>query len=270
MENVMHAFPVAVGLLLLAAPAVAQQRAEPVSRPGNARAEPSLGAEYETGGYGTGQRIKRRSAVAGARLVKGRVILSASLPYTQVDAPGNVVTGGGGLFGLPIIVDPTRPATHTRRRGVGDLRLGAAWVAPLKAVDLAAYGQVKLPTAKAGLGTGKVDYAVGVEVSKPLGAVTPFANVTHTMPGSPDGYRLRDTVAAQAGLSAALGSGISGQVAYGYAQSTAAALSDEQRLSMRLTTGVSSRLSLSVHGGAGLSKSAPDATAGVQLGVRLF
>jgi len=266
----MHAYPVALGLLLLASPVAAQQRAEPVSRPGNARAELSVGAEYQTGDYGTGERIESRSAVAGARVVKGRVILSASLPYTQVDAPGNVVTAGGGMLGLPIIIDPTRPATRMRRRGVGDLRLGAAWVAPLKAVDLAAYGQVKLPTARVGLGTGKADFAVGAEASKSLGAVAPFANVTYTMPGNPEGYRLRNTLAGQAGLNAALGSGVSGQVAYGYAQSPGAALADEQLLSMRLTTGISSRLSVSVHGGASLSKSAPDASAGVQLGFRLF
>ena len=266
----MHAFPVAVGLLLLASPAVAQQRAEPVSPRSDARAELSAGVEYQTGDYGTGQRIESRSAVAGARVIKGRVILSASLPYTRIDAPGNVVTGGGGLFGLPIIVDPTRPATRMRRRGVGDLRLGAAWMSPLKAIDLAAYGQVKLPTAKTGLGTGKIDYAVGAEASKSLGAVSPFANLTYTMPGSPDGYRLRDTLAGHAGLNATLGSGISGQVAYSYAQSPGAALSDEQLVSMRLTTGISRGLSLSVHGGAGVSKGAPDATAGVQIGVRLF
>jgi hypothetical protein len=270
MENAMHAYPVALGLLLLASPVAAQQRAEPISRPGNARAELSVGAEYQTGDYGTGERIESRSAVAGARVVKGRMILSASLPYTRVDAPGNVVTGGGGLFGLPIIVDPTQPATRVRRQGVGDLRLGAAWVAPLKAVDLAAYGQVKLPTAKAGLGTGKTDYAMGAEASKALGPVTPFANVTYTMPGNPDGYHLRNTLAGQAGLNATLGAGISGQVAYGYAQSPGATLSDEQLVSMRLTTNVSSRLSLSALGGAGLSKGAPDASAGVQLGLRLF
>lgn len=266
----MHAYPVAVGLLLLASPAAAQQRAEPVSRPGNARAELIVGAEYQTGDYSIGERIESRSAVAGARVVRGRVIVSASLPYIRVDAPGNVVTGGGGLFGLPIIVDPTRPGARVRRQGVGDLRLGAAWVAPLKAVDLATYGQVKLPTATTGLGTGKTDYALGAEAAKPLGAVTPFASVTYTMPGSPDGYHLRNTLAGQAGLNAALGSGVSGQVAYGYAQNPGAALADEQLLSMRLTTGISSRLALSVHGGAGLSKSAPDASAGVQLGLRLF
>lgn len=266
----MHAHPVAVGLLLLAAPAAAQQRAAPLSRLGNAHAELSVGAEYQTGDYGIGERIERRSAVAGARLVKGRVVLSASLPYIQVDAPGNVVTGGGGLFGLPIIVDPTRPATRVRRQGMGDLRMGAAWIAPLKIIDLAAYGQVKLPTAKIGLGTGKADYVVGAEASKQLGVVAPFAYVTYTMPGDPEGYRLRNTFSGQAGVNAALDSGVSGQLAYGYAQNSGAALADEQLLTARLTTGISSKVSLSVHGGAGLSKGASDASAGVQLGLRLF
>lgn len=267
----MHACPVAVAaLLLLASPAAAQQRGESVSRPTRGHAELSAGVQYQTGDYGTGERIESSSVVTGARVTAGRVILSASLPYTHVDAPGNVVTGGGGLLGLPIIVDPTRPATRTRRRGLGDLRLGAAWVAPLRAIDLAAYGQVKLPTARSGLGTGKADYAIGAEASKTLGSVTPFANITYTMPGSPSGYRLRNAWASQAGVNAALGSSLSGQVAYGYAQSPSSSLSDEQLISMRLTAGISSKLSLSALGGAGLSRSAPDATAAVQVGLRLF
>ena len=60
----MNAYPVAYGLLLLAAPAAVQQSAEPLSRPGNAHAELSVGAEYQTGDYGIGERIERRSAIA--------------------------------------------------------------------------------------------------------------------------------------------------------------------------------------------------------------
>lgn len=263
----MRELPAAMTLLALAAPAAAQQVAEPAAR---IHSELSAGVEYETGDYGIGERTETKSVVAGARVVAGRVILSASLPYSRIDGPANVVTGGGGLLGLPIIVDPSRPATRVRRQGLGDLRLGAAWVLPIKALDIAAYGQAKLPTARTGLGTGKPDYAVGAEMSKALGSVTPFANLTYTMPGDPEGYRLRDTWAGQAGLNAALGAGLSGQVAYGYAQSPSANLSDEQSLSMRIRAGISPRLSLSVYGSAGLSRNAPDAAAGAQLGVRLF
>jgi hypothetical protein len=267
----MYAFPVAVvALLLVAYPAAAQQqRADSTaSRPARNHAELSAGIQYQVGDYGTGERIESSSAVVGGRATVGRMIFSAALPYTYVDAPGNVVAGGGGLLGP--IIDPTRPATRIRRRGMGDLRLGAAWILPLRGIDLAAYGQVKLPTARNGLGTGETDYAVGAEVSKGLGTVTPFANVTYVMPGSPGSYPLRNAWAGQAGLNAALGSGLSGQVAYAHAQNPSPSLSDEQLLSMRFIAGISSRLSLSAHGGAGLSKSAPDATAGVQLDLRLF
>lgn len=265
----MREFQVAAALLLVASPAMAQQASQPVSRAPNADAELTAGVQYETGEYGTGERIETTSAVTGVRVVAGRVILSASLPYRRIDAPGNVVPGGG-LLGLPIIVDPSRPATRVRRQGLGDVLIGAAWVLPIKALDIAAYGQVKLPTARSGLGTGATDYAVGAEASKRLGIFAPFANVTYTMPGDPQGYRLRDSWAGQAGLNAALGPRVSGQVAYGYAQSPSASISDEEQLSARLTAGVSSRLSLSLQGGAGLSRNAPDATAAVQLGLRLF
>lgn len=265
----MRESPVAAALLLLASPAVAQQASEPVSRPLSADGELTAGVQYQTGEYGTGERIETGSAVAGARVAAGRLILSASLPYTRIDAPGNVVPGGG-LLGLPIIVDPNRPANRVRRQGLGDVRLGVAWVLPVKALDLAAYGQVKLPTAGSGLGTGKTDFAVGAEASKRFGHVAPFANVTYTMPGRPEGYRLRDTWAGQAGLNAALVSGLSGQIAYGYAQSPSASIADEQQLSARLSADLSSKLSLSLHGGAGLSASASEATAAVQVGLRMF
>ncbi|WP_085811414.1 hypothetical protein [Sphingomonas sp. TZW2008] len=266
----MHKSTVAAALLLLSFPAAAQQVSEPASRTARASGEAIAGVQYQTGKYGTGERIETTSAVAGTRVVTGRVILSASLAYTRIDAPGNVVPSGSGPLGLPILVDPSRPAARVRRQGIGDTRLGAAWVLPIKGADLAAYGQVKLPTAKRGLGTGKADYAAGVEASKTIGRVTPFASVTYTMPGSPDSYRLRNAWSGQAGLNASLGSSVSGQIAYGHAQNPSSSLVDEQLLSTRLTAGASSKLSLSVHGGVGLSKSAPEAIAGVQLGVRMF
>ncbi len=265
----MRELPLAAAALLVASSATAQRASEPVSQASRAQGELTAGVQYQTGEYGTGERIETRSAAAGARVAAGRLILSAALPFTRIDAPGNVVPGGG-LLGLPIIVDPSRPATRVRRQGVGDARLGAAWVLPVKALDLAAFGQVKLPTARSGLGTGKTDYAVGAEASRKLGAVAPFASLTYTMPGTPAGYRLRDTWAGQAGLNAALGARLSGQIVYGYAQSPSASVSAEQLLMAKLSAGVSSRLSLSLQGGAGLSRSAPDASATMQLGWRLF
>lgn len=265
----MREFPVAAVLLGFASPAMAQQASAPDTPAPHPDGELTAGLQFQTGEYGTGARIETTSAVAGARVVAGRLILSASLPYLRIDAPGNVVPGGG-LLGLPIIVDPGRPGTRVRRQGLGDLRLGVAWVLPSKALDFVAFGQVKLPTARTGLGTGEIDYAVGAGASRRLGAIAPFASITYTMPGDPEGYRLRDTWAGQAGLNGTLSARVSGQIAYSYAQSASASIGEEHQLSARLTTGISSSLSLSLLGGAGLSRSAPDATAAVQVGWRLF
>ncbi len=266
----MHVFPVAAALLVLSSPVLAQQASGPVSRKPAATGELSAGLQYQTGDYGTGQRIESASVVIGARVMAGRVVLSGSVPYTRIDAPGNVVTGGGGLLGLPIIVDPSRPATRVRRKGLGDVRLGAAWILPVKAVDVGAIAQVKLPTAGKGLGTGRTDYAFGAEISKPLGKAIPFAIVTYTFPSDPEGYPLRKTWGGQAGVNAALRTGVTAQLAYGYAQNPGAAMAAEQQLSARVTAGITEGLAVSLQGGAGLSRSAPDAAAALQIGWRIF
>jgi hypothetical protein len=188
-----------------------------------------------------------------------------------IDAPGNAI-GGGGLFGLPIIIDPTQPATRERREGMGDLLLGAVYTLPSQNIGLSFSGQAKIPTASAAkrLGTGKVDYAVGAELSKRIGRVTPFVGVSYSLPGDPDGYELRNNLSARMGVAMHISSTVRGQISYNYAQSASSLVPDEQQLSSSLHTNLSNRLSLGLYGSAGLSEGAPDVGAGVQLGFRLW
>lgn len=269
-------------IILLAAaaatPAAAQTEAAPATPaaavPANeAKVELSTGLDYQQGEYGTGERIETLSVQNGLRVTTGRVTLSASLPWQRIEGPGNAV-GGGGLLGLPIVVDPTRPATRTARSGIGDARLGAAYAIPqgrLGGVGLALTGQVKLPTAsrEKGLGTGETDYAVGAEASTTLGGVTPFASVAYTMPGDPEGFELRNGLSARAGVAAPLSNGVRGHVAYGYAQSLSPLVPDEQQIGAGLNAAVGNRLSVGVYGSAGLSEGSPDVGAGLSLGLRL-
>lgn len=204
------------------------------------------------------------------RVSAGQIQFSATLPYVRIDAPGNVV-GGGGLLGLPIIVDPTRPATRERREGVGDLRVGAAYTVPSSSIGLTVSTEVKIPTAPEdkGLGTGEVDYAVGAELSKSLGHLTPFVGVAYTLPGNPGDYELRNSLSARAGAAVHIGPKVRGHVSYGYAQSLSPLVPDEQQIETGLNASLSRRLSLGVYGSAGLSEGAPDVGAGLQLGFRI-
>jgi hypothetical protein len=266
-------FAAGAGLALFACPLAAQTTDDPMSRhsASGTSAALSTGIEYEEGDYGTGQRVSTTSIPASLRLSSGQFQFVATLPYVRVDAPGNVV-GGGGLFGLPIIIDPGQPATRQKREGIGDLVLGAVYTLPSQDIGLSLSGQAKIPTAsrEKGLGTGKADYALGAELFKRIGRVTPFAGVGYSLPGDPDGYELRNSFSARVGAALDIGQAVRGQISYNYAQSASTLVPDEQQLSSSLHTSLSNRLSLGIYGSAGLSEGAPDVGAGVQIGVRLW
>lgn len=234
--------------------------------------EIATGVEYQEGDYGTGESVETFSIQNQVRVRSGRAFFSASLPWHRIEAPGNVV-GGGGLLGLPIIVDPTRPSQRQVRQGLGDLRVGAGYTLGAPAgVDLTVTGQVKLPTASArrGLGTGETDVSVGAEASRSFGSVTPFASLSYTLPGDPDAYRLRNSLAVRGGVAVQLAPGVRGNVSYGQAQSLSPLVEDERQLSTGLNAALSDRLSLGVYGNTGLSDGSPDVGAGIQIGWRIF
>jgi hypothetical protein len=230
----------------------------------------STGLTYEEGEYGTGEKVRTLTVPAALRAQVGQVQFSASLPWMRIDAPANVV-GGGGLLGLPIIIDPTQPETRERRSGIGDLRLGAAWTLPGDAVGLTLSSQVKVPTAstRKGLGTGELDYGVGAELSKRIGAIIPFVGVGYTVAGDPADYGLRNSLSVRAGSAFQVAPTARAHVAWGYARSLSPLVPNEQQVAAGLNASVSRRLNLGVFGAAGLSQGSPDLSAGLQLGFRL-
>lgn len=237
-------------------------------------AEYVTGVEYSEGDYFTGEEVELLTVHNQIRARAGRFTLSASLPWHRIEAPGNVVGGGGGgPLGLPILVDPTQPASRNVREGIGDLRLGAGYALPsLAGIELSLNGQIKLPTASAerGIGTGETDLSVGAEASRSFGAVTPYVAFAYTMPGEPAAYDLRNAFSARGGLGVQLGRGVRGNLAYSHAESISAGLPDERMISTGINAALSRSLSLGLYGNAGLSDGAPDVGAGVSLGIRIF
>ena len=232
----------------------------------------STGADYSSGSYGTGQRIRTASASVAVRVKRKRVSAFATLPVVRTEAPGNVVVTGGPL-GLPILVDPTRPAMRVRRDGLGDATLGASvqLLEPrLHKLALAVGGSAKLPTASAakGLGTGKADFAVTAEIARP-GKVTPFAAIGHTAVGQPAEYRLNDVTSMRGGLALRVGKASEVSLSYNHASPVNDAIPGRREIATGIETALSQRLSLGVQGGAGLSRGAPDASAGLRLGLRM-
>ena len=235
----------------------------------SSRFEIFSGVEYQEFALEDGQDIEKFSVPVTARITAGRLWITAQLPYTRVTGPGNVVAPTGPL-GLPILVDPTRPAEIRSREGLGDARLAVSYDLGVPAFDLSLNTGVKLPTASVekGLGTGKADYWVGADVAVPVGPVIPFAGVSYTRTGDPDGFELRDTVSGQAGAALRISNATSAHVGYSYSERASDLLQDQQRLFGGVNTAVGGGMSLGLYGSAGVTGAA-DVGAGISLGIGL-
>jgi hypothetical protein len=262
-------YATAYALLFLVLPSpLKAQTGEEVPRPeSTAGAELLSAVEYQRFELDGGAEIEKLTIPITGRVTTGRLRISAQLPYVRVSGPGNVVAPSGPL-GLPILVDPSRPAEVRNRAGLGDARLGVAYDLSIPTVNASLNAGAKLPTAsvKKGLGTGQADYWIGADVSTTVGAVTPFAGFNFTKVGDPKNFELRDTISGQAGAALRLGGSASAHVGYSYSESADDVSQDDQRLFGGVNTALGKRVSLGIYGSAGVTGPA-NVGAGVSLGI---
>lgn len=234
-------------------------------------ADISLGTLYGAGKFGTGSTTTIWSSALGARLRFDDLTLSASLPWMQIRSRSTVFTG---IDATPVLVAPNTSAGRRTARGFGDLTLGAAYtIAPVALpVEIELSGRAKINTAsvRSRLSSGANDYAVGADVSLPMGTVTPFASFTYRFLGDTPLYRLRDGPAASAGASLALGTETFLLGSYHYARAATRQVDDAHEL----FAGISSRLAgtpmrLTGFTTAGLSDGAASLSGGIALSVGL-
>jgi hypothetical protein len=201
--------------LLLAGPAAAQTLPSPtLSIPRTSSSSFdwgfSTGINYVGGNYGakcavslanltcttTGTTVFEIPATAMLQL--GRLRVEATVPYVDIQGPGKFA----GNFGLPVIVAPASNEPK-HRSGLGDISIGAAWLIAREttlfpAVEIA--GIAKLPTASAGLGTGKSDYGAQVNVYRTMTPwLTAYGSLGYMWIGDINTIKLHSGARATAG-----------------------------------------------------------------------
>lgn len=225
----------------------------------------TTGIDYSSGDYGTGVDTEILVAPVSLRYKTGDLRLTATLPWLRIDGSSAIVGDGSG----GVIIDPNAP--RTKRSGLGDLTLGAAYAIPEErlgfGLDFSA--RVKLPTAKRskGLGTGEVDVTLGTEVSKSFGPVTPFVSASYRMPGDPAGIDLRNTWALSGGASLALGRSVL-IASYDYREASTALSDNSQEIFGAFSTPLNDRLGFTLYGSVGLSDGAPDHGVGAMISAK--
>jgi hypothetical protein len=226
----------------------------------------TTGVDYSSGDYGTGADTDILVVPVSARYKVGNLRITATVPWLRIDGSSAIVGDGAG----GVVIDPNAP--RTTRSGFGDVSVGAAYQIPEDSLGfgLDLSGRVKLPTASRarGLGTGKVDFTVGAEVSRTFGPITPIASVSYRMPGDPDGIDLHNAWSVSGGASVALGKSVL-IASYDYREATSDFAEESQELFGAFSTPLTGNLNATLYGTAGLSKGAPDFGVGGMLTFKL-
>ena len=232
----------------------------------------SAGASSWSGDYGGSSDTSITAALVTARYGYRGLRLDATLPYMRIDSAGAVFAG---IEGTPVIASPSAGGPRHVHEGLGDLTLGASYQfasADLLGVDLEASGRIKVPTSpvSSGVSTGQVDTAWGLEASRIVGPLVPFASVSYRTFGDTPQWRLRDGAAASIGASYLPTRNLVLNISYDYARSASRFVRDSDEIvgsfSTRLT---SSGLRLTGFLSGGLSSGAAAVSGGASLSVKL-
>ncbi len=227
----------------------------------------SSGLDYSSGKYGAASSTGIVFAPMSVRLRSGNFRWSANAAWLRVDGPGDIIAGTDGT----VIVAPGGSARRTNS-GIGDLSIGGSYAfKPAADLEIELGVRSKLPTAsvRKGLGTGKADASVSVDVSYWTGKLLPFAGAKWMIRGDPAAYRLNDGLDASVGVAARVGHGVDVFASYEYSQASSAFSGDEHSLFAGATIPLSDHWRLTPYGIAGLSRFAPTVEIGLQVGWRL-
>lgn len=217
------------------------------------------GFDYSSGRYGGTSDTTVLNVPLDVRVQLDRLRLDLSIPYVDIKGPG---TFAGG------VVVPGS-STVTRRSGLGDINLGAAWRITtddpsFPGLELA--GTVKIPTAKVGLGTGKPDFTALMNVNHTLSPkVLLFGSVGYQWLGNFRSFELKNGVLASAGVNFKPGQTTSLGLTASYRAEYWQGLGDAISLSPYFLWNFDKNWRITAYGVFGLSDASPRAGGGLRL-----
>lgn len=258
----------------------------------------SVGADYNTGKYGTDVRTDVIYIPLTASYATGRMTYKLIVPWVSVTGNGTVTPSGfggsgegsSGGVGLTCVADKqgrknvtddcsnnnlgssTNSTTSTTQRttesGLGDIVAVATmnlidnedWVADVT-------GKVKFPTASEsrGLGSGKADYALQANVDKYFGAPYVSMGLGYRWLGEPTGVNLDNVVYGSIGGGYKLSDQVSAGVSYDWSTASSDGAPDPQEVSIYGSYKINDSYKLSGSLYAGLSNASPDVGGGLTL-----
>lgn len=232
----------------------------------------STGIDYSSGNYGLLSDTDIMYVPFSVKYETFPWNFKLTVPYVRITGPGGVVAGADG----PIVIganDGSNGNKRTTESGLGDVVVSAAYsldnlFETSLLLDLKT--KVKLGTADEtkGLGTGKNDYSLQLDIARKFGKATPFATLGHKVTGDPDGIELNDIWYSSLGIDYKINPTLSSGVSFDYKEATTLTAEDSQEGVAYLNWKLNPGISVMGYGVAGFSEGSADNGIGIQLTIK--
>ena len=225
----------------------------------------TTGFDYSTGKYGgTNSTNILYIPFMGEYKIADDWALKVTVPYIRISGPGNVLPNLGSVG------TPTQTSSTTQS-GLGDVVTSVThdfYYDKTSGLLIGATGKVKFGTASRarGLGTGKNDTMLQLDVADSLGDWTPFASVGYRVLGKPPGIELQNGFYGSAGATYKLAPATSVGASIDLKQKSTTTGSSLAELSGFVSHRLDGHWRMQGYVVAGLTKASPDVGCGGTIG----
>lgn len=259
----------AMSAMMLGEQAVAQSAAEQSTATQNDtwRHSSAMALYYSKGGYGESSDTRIRYLPLSHEIARDSWRVKATLPSVEIRGPANVLINVGSVGG--------KGGEMAAAKGLGDVLLNLtyelpSWVQNQPFIDVSV--EIKLPTAdeSRGLGTGKMDAAVQVDLYQSLGQTsTLFGSLGYRYrQASPFFDQLKNSYSASLGISQQWGEFLQLGAIYDYRQAVSAFTKDMHEILPYISWTPVPAWSLMFYTIKGFTEESADRAAGMQLSYR--
>lgn len=253
-------------LLVMATAGRAQSEAAPAAETGHSTA---VGFYVSRGSYGESQDTRIRYLPVSHEIASGSWRLKATVPVLEISGPANVLVNVGSVGGFS-----GSRSSQVSSSGAGDVSFNVtyevpAWSANAPFIDVSA--EIKAPTAdpQQGLGTGRMDAGVQVDLYQLAGPLTVFASAGYRYRRQSPYYPgLENSVFSSLGASVGWGDAVQVGLIYDYRQAASAFTGETHELLPYLSWTLSPAWSVMLYTVSGFTEDSADLAAGMQLSRR--
>lgn len=250
-------------LLAVATAGRAQTEAAPATQTGHTTA---LGFYVSRGSYGESQDTRIRYLPVSHEIASGSWRLKATVPVLEISGPANVLVNVGSVGGFA-----GSRASQVSSSGVGDVSFNVtyevpAWSANAPFIDISAEIRAPVADPQQGLGTGRMDAGVQVDLYQLAGPLTLFATAGYRYRRhSPYYPGLENSVFGSLGASVGWGDALQLGLIYDYRQAASAFTGETHELLPYLSWTMSPAWSVMLYTVSGFTEDSADLAAGMQL-----